>query len=142
MGLFTLVYVSYSPQTFTDNELIDLLKAAREKNDKLGITGMLLYRKGFFLQVLEGEQEKVQALYARIRQDPRHQRIITVYEAPIQVRSFGSWQMGFNKLDETVIPDGVEGYVDFLRNPTIEYLSKSSRLTMTLLKSFANQSTL
>jgi hypothetical protein len=39
----------------SDKHLEAMLKKARNKNEKSAITGMLLYRDGFFIQALEGE---------------------------------------------------------------------------------------
>jgi hypothetical protein len=55
MSLYCLVYVSIANQEMSDKHLEAMLKKARNKNEKSAITGMLLYRDGFFIQALEGE---------------------------------------------------------------------------------------
>ena len=52
MSLNCLVYVSLANQEMSESHLEDLLKKARIKNETLNITGMLLYRDGFFMQAL------------------------------------------------------------------------------------------
>ncbi|MCU0511866.1 MAG: BLUF domain-containing protein [Anaerolineae bacterium] len=116
MGLIALVYVSVSKQKMPDDELRDLLHLCRERNGAKNITGMLLYRDSFFIQALEGEETLVDPLYERIKQDPRHQNVLTVYRTPIQERSFENWTMGFNRLD-TLDLTTVSGYTDFLEHP-------------------------
>lgn len=54
-----LIYGSSSTDRFSEADLVPLLQQAREKNQRLNVTGMLLYRDGNFLQVLEGERETV-----------------------------------------------------------------------------------
>lgn len=66
-----LVYVSSAVKLFSSAELQQLLRGARENNSSRDITGMLLYKDGNFMQVLEGEKEPVLALRDRISRDPR-----------------------------------------------------------------------
>ncbi|MCA0452485.1 MAG: BLUF domain-containing protein [Chloroflexi bacterium] len=135
MGLITLVYVSFATQPLDDNQLKEILAVARENNQKLGITGMLLYRDGFFIQALEGEDTVVNELFDKIAQDPRHKAVLKVYSNAIQQRSFTSWAMGFNKLNDTA-PDGMDGYTDFLSNPNTTFFTDQPDRAKVLLRSF------
>ena len=72
-----------------------LLEHARRNNEKAGVTGMLLYKDGNFMQVLEGEERVVQALSAKIGRDPRHEKMVTLLEGPLAEREFSDWSMGF-----------------------------------------------
>jgi hypothetical protein len=67
--MFSITYISFSTQPFSARELLDLLAFARENNGKLAVTGMLLYREGSFMQVLEGRPANVHRLYTRIESD-------------------------------------------------------------------------
>jgi len=49
-----LVYVSSATELFSDTQLENLLLRSRQNNSTLGITGMLLYKDGNFMQCLEG----------------------------------------------------------------------------------------
>ncbi|MEP7187723.1 MAG: BLUF domain-containing protein, partial [Roseiflexaceae bacterium] len=62
--MYYLSYASVAVTPFTSAALQALLLTSRRNNMQLGITGMLLYKDGEFMQVLEGEQAAVQALYA------------------------------------------------------------------------------
>jgi hypothetical protein len=66
------------------------------------------------MQVLEGDDTAVDETYARIRQDLRHTGLMLIDRAPIKVRSFEDWSMGFKRLEP---PDlaGNPNYVPFLR---------------------------
>ncbi len=75
-----LIYVSSEVAPFSAVELRDLLAKSRSKNAQLGITGMLLYRRGKFMQILEGEEDAVQTLYRKITHDPRHRRIVILFQ--------------------------------------------------------------
>jgi hypothetical protein len=113
MPLFHLVYVSSATRLFTPTELIELLELSRKKNQVAGITGMLLYRDGNFMQVLEGEEADVVKTHARITGDPRHNGLITLLKGEIAQRGFGDWSMGFRNLDSPDLRD-LPGYSDFL----------------------------
>ena len=64
--MFSLVYVSAAVTWFSDRELRGLLAQCRLSNAQTGITGMLLYKDGNFMQTLEGDERTVRALEARI----------------------------------------------------------------------------
>lgn len=96
--MFHLVYVSTAVAPFSKAELLALLARSRENNAASGITGMLLYKDGNFMQVLEGEEDAVLATHARIGRDPRHRGLMTLLQEPIAERRFSEWSMGFRDL--------------------------------------------
>ena len=114
--MIQLVYVSSSIQPFTSSELLQLLDTSRQNNEKLGITGMLLYKDGDFMQALEGEEEPVHSLSARIAKDPRHKDIRILLEDAGTEREFPDWSMGFRNLND-LNPLDVPGYSTFLDSP-------------------------
>ena len=95
--LVELLYCSVSvvPQ-ITNLDLDLILTSARRRNLEEGITGMLLYYRGEFVQILEGKKESVEKVYEKfICPDPRHTAINKVLENTISCRSFNQWSMGF-----------------------------------------------
>jgi hypothetical protein len=96
--VYQLVYVSTAKELFSAEELERLLKLARAANHALGVTGLLLYSDGNFMQVLEGERDRVLALMARIRRDPRHKDIRVIFEEDAPGRDFADWSMRFRHL--------------------------------------------
>jgi hypothetical protein len=115
-GLHFLMYVSSARRRFGPAELAELLTVAREKNSRTGITGMLLYKAGLFLQVLEGDSERVRELYARIASDDRHRACSVVLEGTIPERRFSDWSMGFRNLDDPELAK-LPGYSPFMESP-------------------------
>jgi hypothetical protein len=105
----------------TGEDITDILTTARKFNASQEITGMLLYRTGYFIQALEGEADRVKALYEKIANDPRHKNVLLIYNNPIQKRAFGDWSMGFKNLAD-VDADKLEGYTDFLEQPITQKL--------------------
>ncbi len=99
--MFRIIYVSVETSRFTRQGLEELLEQSREKNTRVGITGLLIYKGGSFMQVLEGEEDKVKAVFESIRNDPRHQRVVAVVQEPIEARDFPEWSMAFREIDPT-----------------------------------------
>ena len=56
-------------------ELGLLFSEARSNNKQKGITGALLLSEDWFVQVLEGDEDAVRALFTSIEKDPRHDSV-------------------------------------------------------------------
>lgn len=93
----TLVYLSTSVNEFDEDELSKLLEVARERNKAKNISGMLLFLNGLFIQVLEGGNTAVDALFNKIRFDNRHKNVLKLYEEEIEERIFDFWSMAYAK---------------------------------------------
>ena len=106
-----IVYVSTAAHKFDTAELESLLSRSRAWNADHGITGMLLYYDGNFMQALEGPPEAVEKVFARVRSDTRHYDIIPMVNETIATRRFTEWYMGFRRPDKDALP---EGWSDFL----------------------------
>ena len=110
------VYISRATPLFRPESMGDLLTKSRENNHRLGINGMLVYRHPFFMQVLEGPEEIVGELMARIAADPRHTDVTKVLHAPIRRAGFSEWSMGYLEAKPGEVPEVVmqfAGYNDF-----------------------------
>jgi|TARA_B110000967_G_scaffold191241_1_gene216703 hypothetical protein len=100
-----IVYVSRAAKPFSSDELSGLMKHSRTRNSADEITGLLVYRynddfkRGNFLQVLEGNEEALDDVWRRISGDPRHHTIIVLEEGESDARMFGDWSMGFRNVD-------------------------------------------
>lgn len=114
--MFFLVYASSAIQPFSRPDLEDLLATSRENNARAGITGMLLYKDGNFMQVLEGDEEAVRELYDKIAADPRHKGEILLQQGFTEERQFPEWSMGFRDLHSTET-HSITGYSEFLNTP-------------------------
>lgn len=111
--LLSVVYVSSGVCEFDDLEITALLAQARKNNEHCGLTGMLLYRDGNFLQVLEGPEAEVESTLLRIKSDPRHRGIMVMQKKAIQTRSFSEWTMAFRRLGSENLRQ-MEGYSPFM----------------------------
>lgn len=132
--LFHLGYVSTQSRPMQAQDLLRLLETAREHNSRVGVTGLLLHREDSFVQVLEGEEEAVRGVYAKIQRDRRHERVKILFEGPIESREFSDWRMGFVELDGVDLTQ-VPGFSDFLFDESeprrfLEELTQAKRLLL------------
>jgi hypothetical protein len=95
-----MVYVSAATKPFTQMGLRELLLKARTHNTSAGATGLLLYHKLSFFQILEGYAEDVTTLFSRIERDPRHDRVMLLSRKDAAERNFGAWSMGFVAVEQ------------------------------------------
>ncbi|MGM1018870.1 MAG: BLUF domain-containing protein [Actinomycetota bacterium] len=109
--LLSIVYCSTATRPFSDEELADLLEQSRSNNDAQDVTGMLLYRGGEFIQILEGDKDAVEGLMSRIAEDPRHNDVRVLLEEPLHERRFADWTMGYQPMS-TPDPAALDGYRD------------------------------
>jgi hypothetical protein len=112
--VLTIIYVSAATHPMSQDELAVLLKQARENNARHGITGVLLYHDGNFMQMLQGPADGVRNIYAAIESDPRHHMVIPIISETGLPLEFADWAMACGRLDahgwETLMsklsPDG------------------------------------
>jgi len=95
LSIYQVLYHSHVTAAPKEADLQHLLDQSRRYNVTHQITGLLLYSDGRYVQVLEGAEADVRALYARIQRDARHERLVTVSAGPGSQRHFADWRMGF-----------------------------------------------
>ena len=91
--LSRLLYVSTAAGPITTTVTGTILRSAQRYNPSHGITGVLCQGQGLYLQVLEGERSQVDALYAHIAQDKRHQNMVLLKQEDVKSRRYGKWAM-------------------------------------------------
>lgn len=96
--MYYIVYLSTATQLMSDEELKEVLMVSNANNHQLQVTGMLLYHEGSIVQVIEGEEQTVKALYTKIERDSRHRGIIKLSEGKLEQRNFPDWSMGFRTI--------------------------------------------
>lgn len=91
------LYIYTSRMTASDRSVTDTLTSIRREaqaaNMKLGISGVLIFHEGRFLQVLEGEPAVLTELMERISRDTRHTDILCLVDQAIDRRSLAEWNM-------------------------------------------------
>jgi Sensors of blue-light using FAD len=92
MQLIRIIYASM-PFGFDEARLDDILTASRRNNARDDITGALICRADLYLQWLEGPADAVDALFATISGDDRHQDVHVLERGPITHRMFPAWAM-------------------------------------------------
>lgn len=92
--LVRLLYASRASEAMGTDALSAILRQSKGNNPKIGVTGVLCFSQGIFLQVLEGGRDAISRLYNRIASDPRHGDVVLLSYEEIQERRFAGWAMG------------------------------------------------
>ena len=130
--MYRIIYLSSAIDSVNETELENLLEKSRENNRKDDITGILLHIDGDFIQVLEGEKEKVINLYEKIALDKRHKGIINVVEGDLKKRQFKDWSMGYKSTNYKEI-NKIQGLKKFNR---VALFSNDEKIALTFLSVF------
>lgn len=94
--IFRLVYISEAHHEVCYTDLENILFSARNRNSKLDITGILIHRDDFFIQLLEGPEAHVKEVLSLIIKDRRHKNLRVIKEwTSTQPRYFDKWAMSF-----------------------------------------------
>lgn len=138
--IHSLIYTSRAVEPFTTDELDALLIDTRAKNQKRGITGMLVYLGDAFMQVLEGGKGDVQhVFYNKISKDRRHTQVDVISEGPLSERKFADWTMAFKKIEDAneSRPGGFSEFVE--KGFSTELVSQHQAYSAAILRSFVKK---
>ena len=97
--MIQLIYVSSATRHFTLRELKVMLSTGRIRNKARGITGIIVYHEGQFLQILEGREAVVESLFEKISKDPRHHHVKLLLRAEFTEHNFADSSMGLCNTD-------------------------------------------
>jgi hypothetical protein len=92
---FRLIYSSEAAPDLATADLEEMLAESRIRNRARGITGVLVFVDGVFLQILEGEKDNVLDLMETIERDPRHRGVKVFHQHETDERAFASWSMAY-----------------------------------------------
>lgn len=127
--LVRLLYVSRSTaEIASDTESI--LLSSRKNNPPIGITGILCYGGGMYLQAIEGSRDAVNSLFTRISRDARHHDVVILQYEEITERRFGGWTMGqvnLSKVNASIV-------LKYSALPELDPYSVSGKVSMALLE--------
>ena len=104
--LVRLLYVSRALDPESGSATQSILDSARKYNAANGITGILCYGGGLYLQAVVGGRTQVNELYGYIVRDKRHQDVVLLDYQEITERRFGGWTMGqvnLAKLNSSIV---------------------------------------
>ncbi len=128
--LVRLLYASRAVDPQNTEATDAILAQSRSHNPTYGITGILCYGGGIFLQALEGGRMAVNELYSHILKDPRHKDVVLLSYEEISERNFGSWSMGMvniAKLNTSIL-------LKYSERPELDPYSVSGNVSMALLQ--------
>lgn len=128
-ALLSVVYSSHARDPFDEGRLRELLAQSRAANEHRGVTGMLLYRGGRFVQILEGPEQAVRDLLETIEADDRHTGIRVLIDEFVEHRNFADWTMGYEQITEPheQAPDGFRDTFDDLERGDASVTLRAAR---------------
>jgi len=94
-ALHRTVYMSTAIGVLRAEELDRIYLRAKSANSREGVTGLMLFYEGVFLQVLEGPAAGVTSLLEKIRRDRRHANLVVLETGAVGARSFPQSPMHF-----------------------------------------------
>ena len=107
-----------------------ILSQSRAHNTACGITGILCYGAGVFLQAIEGGRAAISELYGHIQRDPRHKDVMLLHYEEIEERRFGGWTMGqvnLSRIHAAVL-------LKYSEKPELDPYAVSGKVSMALLE--------
>ncbi len=99
-SLSAIIYRSRAVVPQPDLDLFYLLAHARRRNETLGLSGLIIYDRGYFFQWLEGDNVALGKVWNSIRRDTRHTEIVVLADQTIPIRLFDDWHMRFAHRDQ------------------------------------------
>jgi hypothetical protein len=131
--MIQLSYVSSAHEEMSPSELLELLQQCLKNNAPLGVTGMLLYGNGTFLQTIEGDDAVIDRLVEKIAKDPRHTRMQFFSRKQIERRQYAEWSMGFKRMSDQEL-GRIEGLKSFgMQDFNFDNLIKNDAVVETLM---------
>jgi hypothetical protein len=127
--LVRLLYASRAMDTSPD-AINAILVQSRQHNPECGITGILCYGGGIFLQAIEGGRMPVSELYGHIQRDTRHREVVLLHYEEISERRFGGWTMGqvnMSKINASIL-------LKYAEKPELDPYSVSGSVSLALLE--------
>ena len=124
------MYASRAVPAVDQDELLAILRKSKAGNPAAGITGVLCFSEGIFLQVLEGGRSPVNRLYNRIVADPRHTDVELLAYEEIGERRFAGWSMGqvnLSRLNPALM-------LKYSALPTLDPFAVSGRVSLALFE--------
>jgi hypothetical protein len=127
--LVRLLYASRAIDSNPDS-IEAILAQSRNYNPTCGITGILCYGGGIFLQAIEGGRMAVSELYGHIQKDARHKDVVLLHYEEITERRFGGWTMGqvnMSKINTNIL-------LKYAEKPELDPYSVSGKVSLALLE--------
>ena len=125
---YTLCYVSSCNDDLSARDLEQLFHVNKRNNIELNISGILVYNNGNFLQILEGDEQKIINLFKKIRVDKRHSHIIELISSHKSERIFDDYEIGFILVNDSKKRNQLRNYLNWLKEAEIKNVNKVIRI--------------
>ena len=136
MSIRQIVYVSSGVRVYTADEVEKIADAGRINNTEHGVTGILLYYNGNFMQLLEGDPASVAETFKRVSNDFRHSGIIKLQDSIVETRSFPDYRLGFSAITRDAAKPVSELFEELPAGWGVKPDAKIDRKIVTLFHTF------
>ena len=96
-----LLYVSQATDSLSEEAQTALREKTLLYGQRENVTGVLVYRKGFFMQYLEGHEEELLDLFQKLRGNPRHFNVRVLSRGTLDKRLFNDWSVRWVNQDNS-----------------------------------------
>ena len=120
--LHSLCYISNAINLWPQSQLNKLYSFSKQRNKILGITGVLIYHEGTFVEVLEGEKAPLSTLFSKIKMDDRHDQITVMLKTQIAERIFHNFYTASRYVSNQKLMESLEK--ELQEQKTLKYSKK------------------
>ena len=111
-----IIYISRADESLRTQGVKEILTHSLTHNNDVSIKGMLMYKEGNFMQVLEGEETQIKSLYEVIKKDSRHNTIVEIYNEQSALPLFDQYNAQFNLITSNVQLVAFRSFLSYRKN--------------------------
>lgn len=130
-----ICYISNFAKGLTNSAISELIDNVNLNNTRQQITGLLILKNKHFFQILEGESQKIDTLFEKIKKDKRHKGIIKLLDTNIDGKIFNDYNGGkFETFQKYADMKRLYLYFNWIKNANYLPADKLIHLTTNFLK--------
>lgn len=137
MSLLHLVYYSRASANITEQMLKEMLDISTQNNLRDEITGFLIFRDGFFVQLLEGIEDRVRTCLGRIQRDTRHNFVTVIAQVKSDTRMMPHW--GMSLIDNSQLTASTKDLINLFDSTVVGEIHSTKKSIELILRKFAEQ---
>ncbi|NJX16165.1 BLUF domain-containing protein [Tamlana crocina] len=112
-----------------------LFQETQNNNNSLKITGVLIKKETVFFQILEGESNRLDVLYEKIKNDSRHSNIVELLNTTVGQLSFNNFETGYRIIQDVNSLYDLQNYLIKLEGAEAEHSATFLQMIEDLLLS-------
>lgn len=122
--VYSIIYKSKAQTDFNVFDIHKMLQKAKYFNKVKKITGLIIYHKSQFIQLIEGDKDAIESLYSSIQADKRHYDVETLLSKSSNQSLWNEWSMAFYDFSD---PVDQNNYLRLLLESSFENANKKEK---------------